>query len=69
MNTNKSVYDLALHEQTVAHDGSLFTQALRVPGGWIYTSFDKSTHIMGSVFVPWNNEYQPPQEPKSERED
>lgn len=54
----KSIYELKLHEITFAHDGSLFTQAIRVAGGWIYTSIDKGHRIGASVFVPFNNEFQ-----------
>lgn len=54
------IYHMKLHETIIAADArSLFTEVLRVPGGWIYQSFDKSTQVMGMVFVPWHNEFQP----------
>lgn len=33
------------------------TSVMRVPGGWIYRSFDHSLAMMSCVFVPFNNEY------------
>lgn len=54
----KSIYQLNLHEMVVVEDSNLFTTAFRVPGGWIYRSYDKSAQIMGSVFVPFDNEFQ-----------
>ena len=37
----------------------LFTLALRVPGGWIYRSYDKGSNILSAVFVRFDNEFQP----------
>lgn len=54
---NLSIYELKLHEVARVHDGALFIQALRVAGGWIYLSFDKSSQIMSQSFVPFNNEF------------
>lgn len=55
---NKNLYELKLHESSVAVDGNLFIVCTRVPGGWIYNSYDKSHNILGSVFVPFDNEFQ-----------
>lgn len=58
----KVFYELKLHqvfttaENSNCHD--LFTSVMRVPGGWIYRSFDKGNKIMAAVFVPFNNEFQ-----------
>ena len=58
----KSIYDLKLHEVEITPEcrpqDSLFTSVMRVPGGFIYRSFDKSSNVMGCVFVPFNNEFQ-----------
>lgn len=54
----ENIYELKLHEITIAHDAFLFVTVLRVPGGWIYSSLDKSHNILSSVFVPLNNEFQ-----------
>ena len=55
----KDIYELILHEGAIAEDNqSLFTTVLRVPGGWMYRSFDKSHNILASVFVPFDNEFQ-----------
>ncbi len=50
----KTIYDLKMHETLVVADNLLFTKAMRVEGGWIYTSLDKSHNIMSSVFVQEN---------------
>lgn len=47
-----------LHEEVMACDGNLFTVCVRVAGGWIYNSYDKGNKMMGSVFVPFDNEFQ-----------
>jgi len=57
----KSIYELKLHEETiVVSQGALFVIALRVPGGWIYNSYDKGHQIMGSVFVPYHDGFAVP---------
>ena len=53
-----SIYDLPLHATCTVEDACLFTTAIRVPGGWIYRSYDKSSSILSSVFVPFDNECQ-----------
>lgn len=55
--TKKNIYHLDLHEISIVNDGNLFTKVMRVPGGFIYTSYDKSHNIMSSVFVPLDYEY------------
>lgn len=52
-----NIYKMALHSANVVEDGFLFTVVLRVPGGWIYRSYDKGNQVMGAVFVPFNNEF------------
>jgi hypothetical protein len=53
MLTKKDIYKLEMHETTVVDDCSLFTTVMRVPHGWIYRSYDKSSNILSSVFVPF----------------
>ena len=57
----KSIYDLQIHEITPVetNDAELWTSVMRVPGGWIYRSYDKSHSMMSNTFVPFDNEYQP----------
>ena len=50
------IYALDLHVQIEVVDA---LHVRRVPGGWIYTEYDKDgedTYI-SSVFVPFNNEF------------
>jgi hypothetical protein len=53
----KNIYELKLHEILVIEDKYLLTTVLKVPGGWIYRSYDKENKILGSVFVPFNTEW------------
>lgn len=39
-------------KEELVNDGRLFTIRLAVPGGWIYSMYDKSHNILSSVFVP-----------------
>ena len=52
--TEKSIYDLDLHEgvhiESVQH-----CTILRVPGGWVYTIVRLDCNQMNSVFVPFDN--------------
>jgi hypothetical protein len=43
------IYKLKLHESMSLNSR---IDVLRVPGGWVYKT------MQGSVFVPWDNEYQ-----------
>lgn len=43
---------MSKHTPEIVEDGVLFTDRLKVPGGWIYRSYDKSSQVMGCVFVP-----------------
>lgn len=58
--TNKDIYSMELHEFFMVGDvnDSLATTVLRVPGGWVYSQFDKSHNISSSVFVRFDNEFQ-----------
>ena len=58
------LYELNLHEILVTEDAHLFTTTMRVPGGWIYRSYDKSNNIMSAVFVRFDNEFQTTEEQK-----
>lgn len=55
----KNLYTLQLYEveyvETITSD--LATSVMRVPGGWIFRSYDKSRNMMSSVFVPYSNEF------------
>lgn len=48
--SNKTIYELNLHEAINESDGSLIIT--RVPGGWMY---ETST---AEAYVPYNNEFQ-----------
>lgn len=50
-----NIYELKLHEQVVVSDSLLTTVCLRVPGGWIYSSYDESNQVVSSVFVRYNS--------------
>lgn len=51
---DKNIYELELHEATLVRDGmDLCTICMKVPGGWIYNSFDKSHNLLSGVFVPY----------------
>lgn len=58
--SEKDVYKMKAHEMRMVGEikDSLATVVLRVPGGWIYSQFDKSHNMTASVFVPFNNEFQ-----------
>lgn len=45
--------DVEMHSTEYVEDGNLFSSRLRVPGGWVYRSYDKSNSILGACFVPW----------------
>lgn len=47
------VYTMPMHSVGIVENGSLFTTVMRVPGGWIYRSYDKSHNILSAVFVPY----------------
>ena len=51
----KNIYELELHEETGI---SKYFYATRVPGGWIYSSYNGSSDMQFQVFVPFNNEFQ-----------
>lgn len=52
------IYDLKLHEKT--NIGNTDVAVVRVPGGWIYRFFDFDIESIGSVFVPFDNEFRKP---------
>lgn len=54
-----NIYDMKMHEMQAVEDGNLFTTTLRVPGGWMYRSYDKEHNMLTSVFVPYNLEFDP----------
>ena len=58
MSDQKNIYNLKLHQCLELDDPHLYNTILRVPGGWVYRSFDKSCSMMTSCFVPLNNEFQ-----------
>lgn len=69
----KDIYSLELLEMTrFDTDTDCYTTITRVPGGWIFTEnydsfFDGSKNTntnMSSVFVPYNDEFKPKEEPK-----
>lgn len=66
---NNSIYDLKLNELVPVSDPGdwVMTLVTRVPGGWIYSQYDKSNSIMGSCFVPFDNEFIHEKRGKDER--
>ena len=56
----EKLYAMKLHEMLQVGEikHSLATTILRVPGGWVYSQFDKSYRMTASVFVPFDNEFQ-----------
>jgi hypothetical protein len=62
--TEKSIYELDLHETTYVED--IDATIIRVPGGWIY----QFRYDLGSVFVEYHNGfYKQVQEEKDDRMD
>ena len=51
----KNIYELELHEETGI---SKYCYVTRVPGGWIYSSYNGSSDMQVQVFVPFSNEFQ-----------
>lgn len=52
------IYKMELHESLHHEDGF---SVLRVPGGWIYTSYSETGtggYSQSSCFVPFDNEFQ-----------
>ena len=62
--TEKTIYDLGLHESISANSGR--DAITRVPGGWLYERWrfigNDKYEPFAVVFVPFDNEFQP--EPK-----
>lgn len=58
MINNMKLYEMKLGEIVVIEDTTIFTEVIRVPGGWIYRSLDKYYNVLSAVFVPFNNEFQ-----------
>lgn len=57
------LYHMELHEQRTLDEQLATTVITRVPGGWIYTFYNQvdepSQERTSSVFVPFDNEFQP----------
>lgn len=55
----KSIYNLKLFEILPVETGDkeLWTSVMRVPGGWIFRSYDKSHLMLSTTFVPFDNSY------------
>ena len=54
------IHSMGLHDVLVPDSNNSDTFAitiLRVNGGWIYTTFDKSKSMSSSVFVKLNSEF------------
>lgn len=56
LNSANDLYEMELHERRYVSDEIDVT---RVPGGWIYTKYRLDQQAMTSVFVPFDNEFQP----------
>lgn len=56
-NTEKTIYDLRLHESLTTVFGIWI---MRVPGGWIYDCWDiEKDEFKRGIFVPFSPEFQP----------
>jgi hypothetical protein len=57
---NKKLYLMKLFEimPVEINDSELWTSVMRVPGGWVFRSFDKSNKMMSTCYVPYHNEFQ-----------
>jgi len=60
MKKEKTIYDLELHEGLMMCDE---IRVNRVSGGWIYTTFRLDSNTMSSVFVPFDDEFDPDNKP------
>lgn len=56
MKTDKTIYDLELHESL---NLPIDMSATRVPGGWIYRFWDyqKQDYYPNAIFIPFDNEF------------
>ena len=60
MNSNVNIYKLKLHETTsISLDNGFNQHVTRVAGGWIYQTIRLDRNLINSIFVPFNNEFQP----------
>jgi hypothetical protein len=48
---DKDIYALELHEMAISPDTN--TQAMRVPGGWIYGNYHAGANQVTETFVPF----------------
>ena len=55
--SDKSIYEMKLHEEVVVVAGPSEYRVLRVAGGWIYYNPRLDSNQMNSTFVPFDNEY------------
>lgn len=57
--TDKSIYDLGLHESVSVNNGT--DSVTRVPGGWIYERWryvgNDNYEPFSTAFVPFNTEF------------
>lgn len=51
------IYNMQLHSVMPIESSNMFTEIMRVPGGWIYRFFENNVYC-GSIFVPFHNEFQ-----------
>jgi uncharacterized small protein (DUF1192 family) len=49
------LYKMKLHETLMV---GRQTEAMRVPGGWIYTAYEVNETALSSTFVPFHNEFE-----------
>lgn len=56
MEETEKIYSLKLHEDFISRLG---ISIMRVPGGWLYDSWDlEKDSFKQGVFIPYNNEFQ-----------
>jgi hypothetical protein len=52
----KSIYELELHETILIHSDPTHLAVVRVPNGWIYSTYVAGDNV-SSVFVPYHREF------------
>ncbi len=53
---SKSIYNMDLHEELTL-PGCSYQSITRVPGGWLYSTYDADSQTVASAFVPLNDEF------------
>ena len=59
INKEKTIYDLELHETIRIPVDHIEWHITRVASGWIYSHVRLDQGQMNTIFVPYNNEFNP----------